>query len=100
MTIAKVVPTYKSCDSTTLKNYQPVSLLWAPSKLLEKIVFKQLSFSTRQHILYDHQYVFRPKHSTIYPIIYLLNHYASSSSKHDAEMTWLYCVIYQRHLMS
>ena len=42
MKIAKVVPIYKSSDSTILKNYRPVSLLPAFSKLLEKIVFKQL----------------------------------------------------------
>ena len=41
MKIAKVVPIYKSSDSTILKNYRPVSLLPAFSKLLEKIVFKQ-----------------------------------------------------------
>ena len=36
---------------------------------------------------YYHQYGFRPKHSTIHPIIHLLNHCASSSSKHDPETT-------------
>ena len=88
MKIAKVVPIYKSSDSTILKNYRPVSLLPAFSKLLEKIVFKQLmSFLTGQNILYDHQYGFRPKHATIHPIIHLLNHCASSSSKHDPETT-------------
>ena len=65
-----------------------MSLLPAFSKLLEKIVFKQLmSFLTGQNILYDHQYGFRTKHSTIHPIIHLLNHCASSSSKHDPETT-------------
>ena len=88
MKIAKVVPIYKSSDSTILQNYRPVSLLPAFSKLLEKIVFKQLMrFLTGQNILYDHQYGFRPKHSTIHPIIHLLNHCASSSSKHDPETT-------------
>ena len=88
MKIAKVVPIYKSSDSTILKNYRPVSLLPAFSKLPEKIVFKQLmSFLTGQNILYDHQYGFRPKHSTIHPIIHLLNHCASSSSKPEPETT-------------
>ena len=88
MKIAKVVPIYKSSDSTILKNYRPVSLLPAFSKLLETIVFKQLmSFLTEQNILYDHQYGFRPKHSTIHPIIHVFNHCASSSSKHDPETT-------------
>ena len=72
MKIAKVVPIYKSSDSTILKKYRPVNLLPTFSKLLEKIVFKQLmSFLTGQNILYDHQYGFRPKHSIIHPIIHL-----------------------------
>ena len=45
------------------------------------------SFLTGQDILYDHQYGFRPKHSTIHHLIHLLNHCASSSSKHDPETT-------------
>ena len=65
-----------------------MSLLLAFSKLLEQIVFKQLmSFSTGQNILYDHQYGFRPKYSTIHLIIHLLNYCAYSSSKHDPETT-------------
>ena len=109
MKIAKVVPIYKSSDTTILKNYRPVSLLPAFSKLLEKIVFKQLmSFLTSQNILYDQQYGFRPKYSTIHPIINLLNHCASSSSKHDPETTLAvlcdllkaFDVIYQDILLS
>ena len=38
-------------------------------------------------IFYDYQYGFRPKHSTNHPIIHLLYHCASSSSKHDPETT-------------
>ena len=78
-----------SSDSTILKNYTPVSLLPAFYKLLEKKIIKQLmSFLTGQNIRYDHQFGFRPKHSTIHPTIHLLNHCASSSSKHDPETTW------------
>ena len=46
-----------------------------------------MSFVTAQNILYDHQYGFRPKHSTIDPIIHLLNNCAASFSKHNPEMT-------------
>ena len=88
MKIAKVVPIYKSSDQNTFKNYRSVSLLPAFSKLLEKIVFRQLmTFLTEHKIFYEHQYGFRPKHSTIHPIIHLLNHCASSSSKNDPEVT-------------
>ena len=36
MKIAKVVPIHKASDSNLLKNYRPISLLTAFSKLLEK----------------------------------------------------------------
>ena len=88
MKTAKVIPIHKSADPSLLKNYRPVSLLPAFSKLLERIVFSQLmTFLTSNSILYNHQYGFRPKHSTTHPIIHLLNHCASSSSKSDPELT-------------
>ena len=47
-------------------NYRPISLLPSVSKILEKAVHKRLyGFCETQHILYDNQYGFRPKHSTI-----------------------------------
>ena len=39
MKIAKVIPIHKSSDKSVLKNYRPVSLLPAFSKLLEKNCF-------------------------------------------------------------
>ncbi len=88
MKIAKVVPIYKSADPSIINNYRPVSLLPAFSKILEKIVYyKLMNFLTAKKILYKHQYGFRPKHSTIHPIIHLLNHCATSSSKPNSELT-------------
>ena len=88
MKIAKVIPIYKSADPSILKNYRPISLLPAFSKLLEKIMYdKLLNFLTAKNVLYKHQYGFRSKHSTIHPIIHLLNHCASSASKPDPEFT-------------
>ena len=46
-----------------------------------------MNFFTSNSILYNHQYGFRPKHSTTHRIIHLLNHCASSSSKSDPELT-------------
>ncbi len=88
MKIAKVIPILKSSDPTILKNYRPVSLLPAFSKLLEKIVYdKLMTFLKSNNLLYKHQYGFRQKHSTVHPIIHLLNHCAASSSKPDPEYT-------------
>ena len=88
MKIAKVVPIYKSSDKALLKNYRPVSLLPAISKILEKLMYKKvLSFLDANNILFKHQYGFRPKHSTVHPIIHLLNHCAEASNKIIPEYT-------------
>ena len=62
--IAKVVPIHKASDSNLLKNYRPISLLTAFSKLLEKLMYdKVISFLNSNNTLYKHQYGFREKHS-------------------------------------
>ena len=40
--IAKFVPLYKKDDETLIKNYRPVSILHAISKVIEKIMFRQI----------------------------------------------------------
>jgi retron-type reverse transcriptase len=88
MKIAKVIPIHKSSDPRILKNYRPVSLLPAFSKLLERIVYEKLmKFLSAKNTLYRHQYGFRPKHSTTHPIIHLLNYCATSMAKPDPEFT-------------
>ena len=85
---AKVIPIFKSADPSQLKNYRPISLLPAFSKLFEKIMYNKLmSFLNTNNILYKHQYGFRPKHSTIHPIIHLLNHCAERNNKLISEYT-------------
>ncbi len=86
--IAKVVPIYKASDNTSLNNYRPISLLPSFSKLLEKIMFdKVMGFLKTHNILYRHQYGFRPKHSTIHPIIHFLNHCAEANNEEHSEYT-------------
>ena len=41
--IAKVIPIYKKGDPQLFENYRPTSLLPTISKVLEKIIHKQLS---------------------------------------------------------
>ena len=66
MKLAKVIPVYKAKSRDTFTNYRPISLLSNISKILEKVVHKRLyGFVTKHEILYDGQYGFRPKHSTI-----------------------------------
>ena len=65
--IAKVIPLFKKDDPTLLKNYRPIPLLSTIAKVMEKIIFTQLSSYFNEHkLIFDNQYGFRPKHSTEY----------------------------------
>jgi len=60
-------------------NYRPISLLPSLSKILEKIVHERLySFLCKQDILYENQYGFRPKHSTIDAVAKFTSHVMTS----------------------
>ena len=81
--IAKVIPIYKTSSKDELKNYRPVSLLPAFSKVLEKIVFdKIMKYFNEKNLFYEHQYGFRRKHTTVHPIIHLLNVCAKADNRH------------------
>ena len=77
---AKVLPIfkYKGCsmsDKSDPNNYRPISLLPIFSKLLEKIIADQLTrFLEQNQILYEHQYGFQAKKSTLHPMTHLLKH--------------------------
>ena len=63
--IAKVIPFHKKGSLHDISNYRPISLLPSIYKILEKIIFKQLSTYLNEHkLLYDSQYGFRAGHST------------------------------------
>ena len=80
--IAKVIPIFKTGDRTQFNNYRPISILPAFSKIIEKVVAKKLiTFLESSKQLYQHQYGFRPRHSTIHPIINLLNQIAQENDK-------------------
>lgn len=88
MKIAKIVPIFKSGQKNLFSNYRPISLLPAFSKILEKIVCNRLMLFLDKHdILYQHQYGFRKKHSTIHPIIHLLNYIAENNDKATKDPT-------------
>ena len=72
--IAKVIPIHKKCDATVLNNYRPISLLPAISKILEKIIYDQLScYLNDSKLLFDNQYGFRSMHSTKYAALELID---------------------------
>jgi len=74
MKTAKIVPIFKSGDPTEINNYRPISLLSSFGKILEKIVANKLTnFLENNKILSDFQFGFRKEHSTVHPMMLLLN---------------------------
>ena len=72
--IAKVIPIHKKGSLNDISNYRLISLLPSISKILEKIIFKQLSTHLNEHkLLYDSQYGFRAGHSTELALIELID---------------------------
>ena len=69
--IAKVVPVFKSGDKHNYNNYRPISLLSSFSKLMEKVVARQIiGFLKFHNLLYKHQYGFRENHSCSQPVLH------------------------------
>ena len=85
---AKVIPILKTGDPCLLNNYRPISLLSSFSKILEKTMYnKIMKFLDANNLLYKHQYGLRAKHSTIYPVLHLLNHCAEASNTTPSQLT-------------
>ena len=88
MKTARVIPIFKSAEPSIMKNYRPISILPSFSKILERIMYNKIvSFFNTKNLFYRHQYGFRQKHSTIHPIIHLLNHCGESNNKPIPEIT-------------
>ena len=68
--IARVVPLYKSGDSTNVNNYRPISILPIFSKNFEKIVYQQIfGYFQKFGLLSKNQFGFRKNLSTSDAII-------------------------------
>ena len=62
---AKIIPLHKSGSTKSFDNYRPISVLPIVSKIIEKIVHKQLmNFLDENKLLSTRQFGFRPKMST------------------------------------
>ena len=72
--LACLTPLYKDGDRDCPGNYRPVSILPAASKVLEKVVHKQVSHYLETHkILSEAQFGFRKNHSTTSCILSFVN---------------------------
>ena len=68
--IAQVIPIYKKGCKLDRSNYRPISLLSNISKLFEKLMHNRLSnFLKTSNIIYELQFGFRKKHSTVQTLI-------------------------------
>eukprot|EP00794_Sanderia_malayensis_P000891 gene891-188_t len=71
---AKVIPTHKSGVHSNPDNYRPISVLPVISKVIEKIVHRQLiTYLDKNNLLTKSQFGFRPKLSTEYAATILLD---------------------------
>ena len=83
--IAKVIPLFKSASKTDVDTYRSISLLPVLSKVLEKIMFNRLiKFLDKNDILYEKQFGFRSKHSTVDALIEITENIRSGT---DEEFT-------------
>ena len=86
MKVAKVIPLLKSGNPSDVNNYRPISLLSSFGKILEKIVCNKLTnFLETNGILSKFQFGFRKNHSTVHPMMLLLNYLtrALNEKKHS-----------------
>ena len=73
-TCAIVMPIFKSGDRLAASNYRPISILPVLSKVVEKVVIKQLTtcLNTSNCMQYGMQFGFRANHSTKTATLYLI----------------------------
>lgn len=84
MKVAKVTPIYKKGDPTLAGNYRPISILPIFSKILEKLVNRQiLMFLDKYKLIYKKQFGFLSKSNTELAIADLLDGIYKSKDERD-----------------
>lgn len=85
---AKLTPLHKTGPKDNPGNYRPISQLSPFSKLIEKVVIKQITeYSDANNIINNNQFGFRSKHSTEHAIITTRNLIENATKKGN------YCVL-------
>ena len=87
---ANVIPLYRKGDKDLCSNYRPVSVLPALSKVLERIVFKNVyNFFLDHKVLSVHQSGFRPNDSTVNQLAFLYHTFCQAlDQKKDVRMVF------------
>ena len=86
--IAVITPLFKGGNKHMFSNYRPISLLPIFSKILEKILYENLSlFLDHHNILNPLQFGFRKKHSTYMPIAHMYDQITQSLEAKEVACT-------------
>lgn len=81
---ACVTPIFKAKDPSDFTNYRPVSVLPLFSKLLERLYYNRtIKYLNKNSIIYESQYGFREKHSTMLAIVDMLEKITTSLERNE-----------------
>ena len=77
-----VHPIYKSGDPTSASNYRPISIVPVITKIVERVVQRQLhAYMSDNHLLSSSQHGFRPRHSTETALLSVTNRIFSNMDR-------------------
>ena len=83
--ISKVTPVFKTGAVTDPGNYRPIAVLSPFAKILERLVYNQLShFLEKENILFKHQFGFRKNYSTEQAILELTDNLKMKIDSNEA----------------
>ena len=89
--LARVVPIFKSGDSSKINNYRPISILPFFSKIYEQLMYNNVfNFMNEKELIYKYQLGFQ-KHSTQQAIISIVDKITKSLDSGDIaiEVFWI-----------
>ena len=79
--LSKVIPLFKDGSKREFNNYRPIAIISTFGKVIEKVVFGQLSnYFGENKLLHNNQFGFRSKHSVVHPLTLFSNNVLSSLS--------------------
>ena len=82
--LARVVPIFKSGDSSNINNYRPISILPFFSKIYERLMYNNVfNFMYEKELIYKYRFGFCQTHSTQQAMITLVDKITKSLDSGD-----------------
>ena len=76
---SKVVPLYKKGDTLNPKNYRPVAIVPIFSKILERVIFNQMTqYLSKNHLLHPNHHAYRAEHNTTTALVQMFDGWAQA----------------------